>query len=312
MIIQTIELWPGRHDVRLTTFIHTPDHFFPVHNKRPAIIVCPGGGFSVCPKDGNEGDPVAMSFACDGYQAFVLEYSVINNSKKEDVLYPAQMYDLGKAVLTIREHADEWEIDTDRIVIVGFSAGAFVCAQYATTYHQGYLSRKLNTTKDQLKIAAAILVYGIYDYAAQIQYEEEHPAPDFLVKEDCSDYVFGTLHPTKQQLEENSPILNVSRFTPPLFLVTAIDDPAIPAVQTLDMARKCHEMNVPYEVHVFERGGHGFSLGRYSDDAYREDKALSCSAWVPMAKKFLNHKLAPETAQYEPDLAKLLESMKQN
>lgn len=310
MLIKTYELWPGRHDVTLTVFIHTSDHIFASKNKRPAIICCSGGGFIECSRDGDGGDHVAMSFASDGYNAFVLQYSSADRSKKEDVLFPSQMYDLGKAILMIRQHADEWKTDPDKITIVGFSAGACICALYATTYHQDHMLKKLNAATCDLEISAALLIYGIYDFKALLRYQNEHPAPDGInAGPDGIQCIFGQKNPSKEQLERYSPICQVSSMTPPLFLAAAIDDPAIPAVQTLDMAKKCHEEQIPYEVHVFQRGGHGFSLGRYLADEYRQDKALSCSAWVPMAKTFLTHLFAPESAEHEPDFEKLMKML---
>ena len=65
------------------------------------------------------------------------------------------------------------------------------------------------------------------------------------------------------------------------------------------MALALQKAGIPYELHMFEHGDHGFSLGRHLVDTYRSDKAHACAAWVPMAKTFLLHHAAPETAQYE-------------
>ena len=74
MRIETIRLWEGRDDVELTMFLNLDDPFLKIKRKRPAIISVPGGAYQTCPRDGHEGDPVAMAFAIDGYQGFVLEY----------------------------------------------------------------------------------------------------------------------------------------------------------------------------------------------------------------------------------------------
>lgn len=116
MIIETIDLWKDRDDVKLTTFLAAPDPFMPNPVKKPAVIVCPGGAYRSCPRHGNEGDPVAMTFAADGYQAFVLEYSVAESAPQEKTLFPAQVRDLGKAMLEIRAHADEWAIEPKKFL----------------------------------------------------------------------------------------------------------------------------------------------------------------------------------------------------
>lgn len=66
-----------------------PDPFIPNPILKPAIIVCPGGAYQTCPRHGNEGDPVAMTFAVDGYQAFVLEYSVATKTSQQNMMFPS-------------------------------------------------------------------------------------------------------------------------------------------------------------------------------------------------------------------------------
>jgi hypothetical protein len=65
------------------------------------------------------------------------------------------------------------------------------------------------------------------------------------------------------------------------------------------MAKVLHEKKIPYELHMFEYGDHGFSLGRNLFEGYREDKVHACAKWLPMAKTFLLHKAAPETTECE-------------
>ena len=112
MIIETYKLWEDRDDVKLTAFLDQPNPLFAQFNppKRPAVIVCAGGAFQECDRHGGEGDPVAMSFAIDGYRAFVLEYTVAKNVPEgKEVRFPVQMLDYGKAIMLIRENAEKWK-----------------------------------------------------------------------------------------------------------------------------------------------------------------------------------------------------------
>ena len=93
MQIETIRLWPDRDDVELTTFLNKPDPFLKNDVPRPAVIVCPGGAYATCDRHSAEGDPVAMGFAMDGYQAFVLEYSVTSRAPEGKTVYPAMLLD---------------------------------------------------------------------------------------------------------------------------------------------------------------------------------------------------------------------------
>ncbi|MFR8317230.1 MAG: alpha/beta hydrolase [Catenibacillus sp.] len=297
MIIETIDLWEDRDDVKLTTFLAAPDPFMPNPVKKPAVIVCPGGAYRSCPRHGNEGDPVAMTFAADGYQAFVLEYSVAESAPQEKTLFPAQVRDLGKAMLEIRAHADEWAIDPEKISVIGFSAGGHLCGMYATTWHTPVLSEYFHEDSSVFKPLTAMLIYPVADYVIQDAYLKENPSP--VLGPDINVPVFGTANPNAEMLKAYSPSELVSEHTVPVFLAAAMDDGMVTAKNSLAMAAKLQEKGVPYELHIFEYGDHGFSLGRNLFEPFRQDKAHACAQWVPMAKTFLMHHIAPETTVWE-------------
>lgn len=106
--------------------------------RRPAMIVIPGGGYAMC--SDREADPVALAYMKAGYQAFVLRYTV-----KDKGAWPLPLTDYEQAVETILKNADEWKIDSTRIAVVGFSAGGHLAACAATMAEH--------------KPAAAVLVY---------------------------------------------------------------------------------------------------------------------------------------------------------
>ena len=297
MRIETIRLWEDREDVELTMFLHMPDPFFPNPVKKPAMVVCPGGAYQTCPRHGNEGDPVAMTFAVDGYQAFVLEYSVALKAPQGKTLMPAPILDLGKAILTIREHAEEWGVDVDKISIVGFSAGSHLCGMYATTWHTDLLANHFGCDASVFKPMAALLIYGLNDYVLQEEYNETHPS--FLTEQDINTPVFGNSHPSREELEKYSPLYQATTHMPPVFLAAATDDGLVPAMHTIRMAEKLQTIGVPYECHLFQYGEHGFALGRNLFEPFRQEMAHSCAQWVPLAKTFLMHLISPETLKPE-------------
>ena len=286
MRIETIKLWEDRDDVELTMFLHLP-----------AMVVCPGGAYQNCPRHGNEGDPVAMTFAIDGYQAFVLEYSVAEKASKEQTLFPAQIVDLGKAILTIKEHADEWGVDADKISICGFSAGAHLCGMYATTWQDGMLSERLGTDGEKLGVMAALLIYGLHDYVLQEEFNAAHP--NFITQIDGNTPIFGATHPTREQLEAYSPLCRATTKMPPVFLAAATDDGLVPAMHTIRMAEKLQTIGVPYECHLFQYGEHGFALGRNIFTPFKQELNHACAQWAPLAKTFLMHLISPETLKPE-------------
>lgn len=308
MQIETLSLWDDRDDVTLTTFVSKTPEIMPMPLVRPAVIVCPGGGYNTCPRHGDEGDPVAMAFAMDGYQAFVLEYSVAATAPLEKTLFPAQVRDLGKAILTIREHAREWEVDVDKISIIGFSAGGHLCGMYATAWYTPVLSEFFHEAPEVFKPLTAMLIYPVADYVVQEAFRKSHPSP--LGNVDMNTHVFGTANPDEELQKKYSPAYHVSEHTVPVFIAAARDDGLVTAHNALALAVKLQEQGIPYELHMFEYGDHGFSLGRNLIQPYRQDKAHACAQWLPMAKTFLMHHIAPETAEYETGVFAKIEEMR--
>lgn len=299
MYIETLKLWEDREDVELTTFVTMPDAFFKTLEKRPAVIVCPGGAYQTCPRHGNEGDPVAMAFAMEGYQSFVLEYSVQERAPKGKTLFPAQLVDLARAMVVLRDHAEEWSVDVSKISIIGFSAGAHLCGMMATSWHEPWLAERVGVAPEDLKPLTAMLIYGLLDYTVQEAFNKAPKNP--MLPVDINSTVFGCPEPDEVMCRANSPAWKISENTVPIFMAAAINDGMVDAIQSVYMAEKLHKAGIPYELHMFEYGDHGFSLGRNLIEPFRQDKMHACAQWLPLAKTFLMHHIAPETVEDEKD-----------
>lgn len=300
MITKRIPLWEGREDVALYTMLKecSPNPMVPVAPEvLPAVVVCPGGAYMFCSME-NEGDAVALSFAGAGYQTFILQYTVGTTCGENSAKHPAQLLDLGKALLTIRENAAQWHVDPQRIALVGFSAGANLCANMATSWHTPLLADHFGVDAACFKPMAVMLGYPLTDYAYQESYNATLPPNPLLLA--GNNAIFGTPTPNQEQLDELSPYLHVSEKTPPIFMVHAANDSLVPAVHSLRMALALAEHNIPYELHVFQNGEHGFATGVPSGvGAYRVDKHQACSAWVDLAKVWLMRWAAPETQEHD-------------
>lgn len=112
----------GERNVTLTAYTQPVEGEFNHISKRPAVLILPGGGYSMC--SDREADPVAFPYLEAGYQAFILRYSV-----GEDSVWPNPLDDYEQAMALIEERADEWKVLTDKIVVIGFSAGGHLAAQ---------------------------------------------------------------------------------------------------------------------------------------------------------------------------------------
>lgn len=117
-------LHEDRH-VTLTGYLQKVGGEFRNIEKRPAVLVLPGGAYEFCSE--RESDPVALAYLNAGYQAFILNYSV-----KPYAVWPNPLNDYDDAMAMIRGHADEWGVYADKIAAVGFSAGGHLAACAAT------------------------------------------------------------------------------------------------------------------------------------------------------------------------------------
>ena len=101
------------------------------NRKRPVIVICPGGGYTMT--SDREAEPIAMQYLARGYHAVILRYSVA------PVRYPLALLQLAKSVAYLREHAEEFHIDTAKIILQGFSAGAHLAASLGVFWKEQFI-----------------------------------------------------------------------------------------------------------------------------------------------------------------------------
>ena len=310
MDCKKINLYEGREDVTLTTYLweDTPDL---LNGKdRPAVIVCPGGAYLNL--SDKEGEPVALAFANMGYHAFVLKYSVysegISNGDmfaaagqgvKEHCMFPKPMQDLGAAMLYIREHSKEWHVNVEQIAICGFSAGAHNCAMYSVYWDKPEIAGFFGVDPLQLQPAACILGYPITDYV-YMQACNKKEAEDSLAKAlfDQSNLAFlGTTEPKEKLLYQVSPVYHVDSHTPPTYIWATSEDNLVPVQHSILMARSLADAGVPFELHIFESGMHGLGVSTEAGAGCLWDVNAEASKWVPMCHKWLQKRFTLELAE---------------
>jgi len=220
--------------------------FRPAVPNGAAVLVTPGGGYRWVVID-KEGYEVARWLSARGFTMFVLFYRLPGEgwAAGPDVA----LSDAQRAVRLIRHRAHEWGVTPDRVAAMGFSAGGHVCADLATrfdveTYRTVDAADRLSARPD---IAAPI--YPVQSMTPPLA----HPGSRTLL--------LGA-NPTQALERAHSPAANVTKRTPPTFLVHAEDDATVPVGNTLELRAALVAAGVPVETHLFTHGGHGFGLRR--------------------------------------------------
>ena len=217
---------PGSMKATLDAYIIDCDLSLGQYTERPAIVVCPGGGYVYC--CAREGEPVALSYAARGFHTFVLNYST-----GFDAAGFAPLQELSWAIGYIRENAEQWHIDPNKIVSLGFSAGG----------HLAFSSGILGENKPN----AMILGYP----AASAP---NMPGADFMLK-----LLTGKQNPTDEDAAHFDLVPQVSQDAPPVFVVATAED-MLTGFGALPIAQKYSQLGLPYELHIFGHGPHGYSL----------------------------------------------------
>jgi acetyl esterase/lipase len=327
MKIETIQLFPDRDYVTLTSYVLEPAKELMNNKKRPAVLVCPGGGYLGC--SDREAEPIALRFAAMGYHAFVLRYSTYfaafatyghaihpfdsdveifnfdfaNMKSIPEITYPAPLRDVGKAMLCIREHAEEWHIDTSKIVIAGGSAGGHLASLYATNWYKPVLCDFFKEGAEKFKPGAVILYYPLTDYLVLKKHvlagTDQIQRGLFMVS---NMVLCGTFEPTDIQLEELSPARQVNDKTPPMFIWATGGDELVPIQQTLLMGIALADKGIPFEIHVFEEGAHGLSLAHQASATAKSQINGDVAKWMDLAEAWLMKRFALDLPDKLPEL----------
>lgn len=275
MIYEKIFLHENEEDVYFEFFGCDASREYSV-KKRPSMLVCPGGGYQFC--SDREAEPIARAFLARGYNCAVLRYSC---EKKASLCMPGAsrpLLEASETVSIMRQNSDKWNIDNDKIAVIGFSAGGHLAASLATMWDDDSIYENLDIEKGSNKPNAAILSYAVmnnYNVKDLGEYKEDFYSFKFLLGEYIND----------KALQEKYNILNrVSEKTPPCFLWHNLTDKAVPVETSLEFCKKMHEAGRPCELHVFPYGVHGMStcLKEVSDkpDTYVGRWVDWCCEWL--------------------------------
>ncbi len=217
---------PNHPDATLEGYILDCEITLGQKTNRPAIIVCPGGGYVYCSP--REAEPIALGYASMGYHAFILRYSTGRSCGDF-----APLQEIDWVIGYLREHADEWHIDPDQILTCGFSAGGHLAMA------AGVMAK--NRPNGMILSYPAVTI-------------PNYPGADYMLK-----LLTGKAEVSDADAEELNLIHKIDKNSPPVFLVATAED-ALTPYGALAVANKYSALGLGYELHIFQHGPHGYAL----------------------------------------------------
>lgn len=267
---------PGSENATLDGYILDCKLTLGQDQKRPAILVCPGGGYMYC--SDREGEPIALAYTARGFHAFVLRYSV---GWEAGGFRPLQ--EASWAIGYLREHAEEWSIDPEKIVTCGFSAG-------------GHLALSAGLLAEN-KPNAMILGYP----AASAP---NFPGMNFMLK-----LLEGKIETTDEDAKKYDLVSQITKDAPPVFIAATAQDLLTPH-GALPIAQKYSQFGTNYELHIFQYGPHGYALANeVTADGSMNNVDPAYAQWHELSVQWL-HKILGKPELKEKNTSELVRHMK--
>jgi acetyl esterase/lipase len=261
---EVFPLWPngapgalGKEDKDIPTLtVYLPD---PAKATGAAMVICPGGGYGMLA--GHEGKDYALWFNENGIAGFVLKYRLGSAGYR----HPIMLGDAARAVRTVRARAAEWKIDPKRVGIIGSSAGGHLTSTLVTHFDSGKPDAEDPIEKQSSRPDLGILCYAVITMG---EFTHQGSRNNLLGQ-----------NPSPELIRLLSNELQVTKETPPCFIWHTYEDTAVPVENSLHFAEAMRKAGVPFDLHVYQKGGHGIGLGG-KDPASRHPWAADCVYWL--------------------------------
>lgn len=250
----------------LTTYV--PEYSPEIgYHCRPAVLICPGGGYEFL--SDREAEAIALALLAEGIPAFVLRYSI---RKKQ---FPTALLEAAAAMAYIRTHAGEWDVNPEGIAVCGFSAGGHLAASLLVHWNKPFVTGPLGLSEEH-RPNAGILCYPVITTGALTH----QGSIDNITCRDASEETISLVTLERQ----------VGVHTPPTFLWHCADDGCVPVENSLRFAGALSEAKIPFALHVYTEGGHGLALANEVTAKTSEQLQPTAAGWLPLAVQWLKER----------------------
>ena len=246
----------GKDIPTLTPYLAKPDKA-----TGAAIVICPGGGYGGLAD--HEGKGYALWLNEQGIAGFVLKYRLGSGGYR----HPVMLGDAARAVRLVRARAADWQVDPKRVGIMGSSAGGHLASTLLTHFDAGDANATDVVERQSSRPDVGILCYAVISMGTNTHQGSKN---NLLGKD-----------PSPELVKLLSNELQVTPQTPPCFLWHTWEDGAVKVENTLDFAQALRRNGVRFDLHIYEKGGHGLGLGsREYDPTKFLDWTRDCASWL--------------------------------
>ena len=212
-------------------------------NTGVAVVIFPGGSYSHTMGIATEGFAVAEWLNSQGINAFVVKYRTGNRGYH----HPAMIEDAQCAIHYVRQHAKEYGINPEKVGTMGFSAGGHLATMTGAVAKDNYIGKVGIKDRISLRPDFVVPVYPVVSMRDGIAHERSRR--NLL-----------TRHYTAEDQTYLSMELNIPANMPPVFLVTAKDDPVVKYQNSVELDRSLSKSMIPHKFMLYETGGHGYGM----------------------------------------------------
>ncbi|MDX2194973.1 MAG: alpha/beta hydrolase [Cytophagales bacterium] len=248
--------------------------YFPEKNKKSegAVLICPGGGYVALALN-HEGWQVAKWYNAQGMTAAILRYRLGTWDHKK-YKHPTMLTDAKRAMRLLRSKAKEYALNPEKIGVMGFSAGGHLASCLSTMYDGGNPAHNDPVEKVSCRPTFAVLVYPVISMSSKHTFDFSRG----VLLGDLADPKLNDSMSTEKR---------ITPLTPPTFLVHAYDD-GVKVENSLMYFAALREQNVPAEIHIYERGGHGY--GMYPQKTRDNPNPERIADWPERLKNWLRNR----------------------
>lgn len=238
------------------------------HQQVPALLIIPGGSMKMFPVESTE--KLALAWSAQGYQVAVLRYTLISDGRNKP-LYPQPLIDLAKAVQYLRTHANEFHLN-GQIFLNAFSAGGHLAALYNNYWSTAWLQQLSNVPNELAQPTGLILGYPVINLHAGF------PTDQVTIQQWTTDERFIDASAT------------VNDNCAPTFIWTTLDDPFVPASNSLQYFNALYQAQVSVEGHFYPHGPHGMTLAQ--PNSARKDSEIDphVATWFNLAHQWIENR----------------------